>query len=515
MKVRYILAGILALLLINNIYAQPIVKSINNLTQEEFQQMLQYDPELQGWRFLPYAEPNRLERYVEPPKVQEVILTPLRVEGGPQFVRPQELFALKVVLRNKDNIAYQMAIIRKPEPGLLQKVIGFIPWLIEQGANFLKNVFGWLFGGQQQSQPQVQNETWEIVPIYYLIAALDPEVYYPYYPGGVITTEMKIYPGGLVETKPGYGCYDIVLGNEYQMAQVIPKLERGEISFDQLMCGQIAEWGVGPFKIRVADSLFGPITIALPVQLYKEGGQVGKAIVAVKNGEVAGVITGCTDKGDGEPYTMSVVIGGRNYTVVVPSQPGDCILTPGETMEFYVYGIVNPIPSAMLSPQAVGEVLTTLYTGTPEQRANIMAKYPGAIHEVLLVLGRINSKEIPITGDDIKQTIGSFVTPAIGAGVGFYFGGPIGAAIGAGVGLLVNYLATGSPFKLPAIQKAMDAIFLGKYAYTASSVLTAKTYLVIVAPQFEVSVYLIHYGLIVLAIVLGGYLGMRAAGGGA
>lgn len=510
MKVRYILVSILALLLINNIYAQPIVKSINNLTQEEFQQLLQYDPELQGWRFLPYAEPNRLERYVEPPKVQEVILTPLRVEGGPQFVRPQELFVLKVVLRNKDNIAYQMAIIRRPEPNLFEQFIGFWVWVGER----VVEIIGRLFGYTPQ-KPSTVNETWEIIPIYYLIAALDPEVYYITYRGVNMTTAMKIYPGGLVETKPGYGCYDIVLGNEYQMAQVIQKLERGELSLDQVMCGQIAAWGLGPFKIPVADSLFGPITIALPVQLYKEGGQVGKAVVTVKDGQVVGIINGCTDKGDGQPYTMNITIGGQAYMITIPSQPNDCILTPGETMEFYVYGLVNPIPSAMLSPQAVGEVLTTLYTGTPEQIRNVIAKHPGAVHEVLLVLGRINSKEIPITGDDIKQSIGSFIAPATGAIGGLLTGGGIlGAAIGVGVGLLVNYIATGSPLKLPAIQKAMDAIFVGKYAYTATSVLTVKTYLVIVAPQFEVSVYLVHLGLIVLAIALGGYLGMRAAGGG-
>jgi len=508
MKVRYILVGILALLVVNTIYAQPIVKSINNLTQEEFQQLLQYDPELQGWRILPYAEPNRFERYVEPPKVQDVILAPLRVEGGPQFVRPQELFALKIVLRNKDDIAYQMAIIRRPEPSLWERFIGFWRWVGEQ--------IGRLFGYTPPPKPSTVNETWEIIPIYYLIAALDPEVYYITYPGANMTTAMRIYPGGLVETKPGYGCYDIVLGNEYQMAQVIPRLERGELSFDQLMCGQIAAWGIGPFKIPVADSLFGPITISLPVQLYKEGGQVGKAVVTVEDNQVVGIINGCTDKGDGQPYTMSVMLGGQNYTITVPSQPNDCILTPGESMEFYVYGIVNPIPSAMLLPQAVGDVLTTLYTGTPEQRKNVMAKYPGAVHEVLLVLGRINSKDIPITGDDIKQTIGSFVAPASGAIIGLATGtGPVGALVGAGVGLLVNYIATGSPLKLPAIQKAMDAIFVGKYAYTVTGVLTAKTYLVIVAPQFEVSVYLIHYGLIVLAIALGGYLGMRATRGGA
>jgi len=480
------------------IHAQEyIVKSIDQLTPEEFQQLLKWDPELEGYKILPVADPTRLERYVEPPKVQEVILTPLRVEEGPQFVRPQEIFAIKVVLKNKDDIAYQIAILRRPPESLFDKLKGAWDWLVTN----IQRLFG-----IAPEEPEVINETWEVIPVYYLIAALDPEKVEGTFQGKTVI----VYPGGLLETKPGYGCYDIVLGNEYQFSQVIPKLERGEISLDDIMCGKIEYKDIFGLKIPQANSKFGPITIALPVEVYKEGGELGKAVVQVKDNEIVAVLQGCTDKGDGQDYIYEAEIAGKRYRVHIPSKPHDCILTPGESMEFVIYGMVNPLPSGMIPPEVIGNVITTLYT-KPEEASKLMYKYPGAIHEVYLMVGRINDVNIGITDDDIKQTLGSFIAPATGAALGFITKGPIGVIIGAGVGFLVNWLALGSPMKLPAIEKAFVCVYSGRCIYEVATLKTVKTFLVIAAPQFQVTLYLVHLGLVVAAIILGGYLGYRAA----
>ncbi|MEM0324617.1 MAG: hypothetical protein QXW13_00120 [Nanopusillaceae archaeon] len=481
------------------IYASTVItKSIDELTLEEQKMLLEWNSEVEGYTFLPIADPSRFEKAYELPNIQEIVLLPLRVEEGPQFVRPQELFAVRVVVKNIDDIAYQMAIIRRPTQSIFEKIMNAWNWLVSN----IQRIFGF-----SPQAPKEVNETWEIVPVYYLIAALNPREVQTMKGN----TLLVIQPGGLIETKPGYGCYDIVLGNEYQFMQAIPKLEKGEITFDNLMCGTIETYNILGFRIPRANSLFGPITVVLPVEVYKEGGQLGKAVVQVRDGEVLSVLQGCTDRGDGRDYYFEKEIGGQKYRILIPSRPKDCILTPGESMEFIVYGLVNPLPSGMIPPEAVGEVITNLYTD-PRRGSEMMSKYPGAIHELLLIIGRVNDVRTGITTEDIVKSFGSFVSPVAGATVGGITMGPVGALVGGAIGILVNWIALGSPFKVPVIEKAFACVYTGRCIYETVGIYFARTYLVIAAPQFQVTLYLVHLGLVILMVIAGGYLGYRMGG---
>ncbi|MEM5815676.1 MAG: hypothetical protein QXL14_01355 [Candidatus Aenigmatarchaeota archaeon] len=498
-KITIVLAMLVLLMYSQVIYAKTIItKSIDDLTINEQMMLLEWNPEVEGYTFLPVADPSRFEKAYELPNIQEVVLLPLRVEEGPQFVRPQELFAIRVVVRNVDDIAYQIALIRRPSQSIFERVLNAWNWLVSN----VQRIFGF-----SPQVPREVNETWEVVPIYYLIAALNPKEIQAIRGNTLLT----IYPGGLIETKPGYGCYDIVLGNEYQFMQVVQKLEKGEITFDELMCGTIDTYNILGFKIPKANSMFGPITVVLPVEVYKEGGQLGKAVVQVRDGEVLSVLQGCTDKGDGRDYYLEKEIGGQKYRVYIPSRPRDCILNPGESMEFVVYGLVNPLPSGMIPPEAVGEVITNLYAD-PRRGSEMMNKYPGAIHELLFIIGRVNDVRTGITTEDIVKSFGSFVAPAAGAVVGGVTMGPVGALVGGAVGLLVNWIALGSPFKVPVIEKAFACVYTGRCIYETIGIYFARTYIVIAAPQFQVTLYLVHLGLVVLMIVAGGYLGYRMGG---
>jgi len=507
-KVVFTLVTILAFIIIYpSIFASKlIVTSLDHLTSAEVQNLSVYDPTLGGYRplGLPVANPTELQVVNKTYSIQSVILSPLQVENGPQFVRPEELFKIRVILRNKDNIAYTIAIFKKPTPSVVDYITNAISWI----TNALLGLVG--YQPKQQTSGTV-NKTLEIVPIYYLIAAVDPQAIqtYAYSP----TTQKIIYPGGAYQLEPGYGCYDIVLGNELQMAQAMKAIHNGTITLNDLMCGQIAgpnsPEAILPNMVNI-KSKFGPLTVVLPVQVYAQSGDVGKAVITYKNGKVIGIVQGCTDRGDGQPYTQTVTVGGSTYKVYIPSKPHDCILTPGESMEFDVYGLVNPLPSGELPPQAAGQVISTLYS-QPEKAEELMSKYPGAIHEIYFFLGKINDVSVGITLDDITHTIGSILLLVGGGLAGFYTLGAIGGIAGTAVGAFVNYLATGSWLDLTLFKKAAECVYSGKCIYTIHSLLTVKTYLVIVQPQFQVTLYLVHLGMVIFMVLAGSYVGYKLA----
>jgi len=403
---------------------------------------------------LPPADQYNLTKVVEQRGLQDVLQYPLTGYPIATTVIPQQILEVKVIYRNENNIPLRVAFLQEDE-GLWDKIKKFI------------------------TRQNPNEKIYKVQPILSMVVVVDP---------ADLDTRFNIKtvkPSPLKETEPGFGCYDVVVVNPTQMAVIAKQLEEGQIDYDKIMCGNIE----GDSTFKYAKSIAGPATYVLPVQ-YQVNTTYGRVIAKVdEQGNVLSYIVGCSDKGDGRPITYTI----NGQEITIESKPHDCILTPGESIEYTYYIIVNALPSNLIPAEASGDVVAAIMSGDQLKIAQLMEQYPGAIHDVRMYLGQLKNIETGATFTDyLKEFVNVIISPFRVAAV--YISGDY-----------MNW------YKLALDNKLLRCMYNRECIYKIYSYRMDDLFVVIVPPQFSGSIQIANYGLILLSAVIGSLAGRYIA----